>query len=113
MSVRGLKPESESTSSLRVFEPCANCRLFVTPAGCPGRNRRRASQVILFPVIISESIIDPPAMGEFPLDELFRLELRIARRADELTLLREREAGYGYWETAEREVLPESLRQSA
>ena len=52
-------------------------------------------------------------MGEFPLDELFRLELRIARRADELTLLREREAGYGYWETAEREVLPESLRQSA
>ncbi len=47
---------------------------------------------------------------DFPLDDLARLELRIARRADELARLQERDLGCDYWETAEREVLPECLR---
>ena len=54
-----------------------------------------------------------PVVVDFPLDELFQLELRIARRADELARLGERDAGYNYWETAEREVLPDALRLSA
>lgn len=62
--------------------------------------------------IPAESLL-PPAVLDFPGDELFALELRIARRADELALLQERDAGYGYWETAERELLPETLCLSA
>lgn len=42
-------------------------------------------------------------------EELDRLELRIARRADELARLGERDVACDYWQTAEREFLPNSL----
>jgi len=57
--------------------------------------------------------IDATPVVDFPVDELVRLQLRVARRADELARLREREVGYDYWETAERELLPDALRLSA
>lgn len=56
---------------------------------------------------------DPAAVVDFPLDDLDRLELRIARRADELAHLQEHDVACGYWETAERELLPDPLRLSA
>lgn len=56
---------------------------------------------------------DPTAMAGIPLDDLVRLQLRIARRADELARLREHDVACGYWETAEREFLPDALRLSA
>ena len=56
---------------------------------------------------------DPATVVDFPLDELDRLELRIARRADELARLQEHDVACGYWETAERELLPDQLRLSA
>jgi hypothetical protein len=59
------------------------------------------------PAIDQETVID------FPLDDLDRLELKIARRADELAQLQEHDVACGYWETAERELLPDSLRLSA
>ncbi len=52
-------------------------------------------------------------IGDFPLDDLVRLQLRIARRADELAQLQEHDVACGYWETAERELLPDPLRLSA
>jgi hypothetical protein len=58
-------------------------------------------------------MIDPAAVVDFPLDELVRLQLRIARRADELAQLQEHDVACGYWETAERELLPDQLRLSA
>lgn len=58
-------------------------------------------------------LIDHPEVIDFPLDDLVRLQLRVARRADELTRLQEHDVGYDYWETAERELLPDSLRLSA
>jgi len=58
-------------------------------------------------------IIYPLVGGDIPGDELFRLELHIARRADELAVLHERDQGCDYWETAEREFLPDLLRMSA
>ncbi len=61
----------------------------------------------------SSPAIDPAAVVEFPLDDLDRLELRIARRADELARLQEHDVACGYWETAERELLPDPLRLSA
>lgn len=51
--------------------------------------------------------------ADFPSDELDRLQLRIARRADELSRLQEHDVACGYWETAEREFLPDQLRLSA
>jgi hypothetical protein len=57
--------------------------------------------------------IDHAFTLDFPLDDLVRLELRIARRADELARLQEHDLACGYWETAERELLPDSLRLSA
>lgn len=57
--------------------------------------------------------IDPAAVVDFPLDDLVRLQLRIARRADELARLQEHDVACGYWETAERELLPDLLRMSA
>ena len=56
---------------------------------------------------------DPNALAGIPLDDLVRLQLRIARRADELSRLREHDVACGYWETAEREFLPDALRLSA
>jgi hypothetical protein len=50
---------------------------------------------------------------DFPVDDLVLLQLRIARRADELALLQEHDVACGYWETAERELLPDQLRLSA
>jgi len=47
------------------------------------------------------------------MDDLVRLQLRIARRADELAQLQEHDVACGYWETAERELLPDQLRMSA
>jgi hypothetical protein len=61
----------------------------------------------------SSPAIDPAAVVDFPLDDLVRLQLRIARRADELARLQERDVACGYWETAERELLPDGLRLSA
>ncbi len=52
-------------------------------------------------------------MIDFPLDDLVRLQLRIARRADELARLQEHDLACDYWETAERELLPDLLRMSA
>lgn len=57
--------------------------------------------------------IEPATSDVFPSDDLSRLELRIARRADELARLHEHDVGCDYWETAEREFLPEPLRLSA
>lgn len=57
--------------------------------------------------------IDHTLTIDFPLDDLVRLELRIARRADELAWSHEHDLACGYWETAERELLPDSLRLSA
>jgi hypothetical protein len=62
---------------------------------------------------LSSPAIDPAAVVDFPLDDLDRLELRIARRADELARLQEHDVACGYWETAERELLPDPLRLSA
>ena len=56
--------------------------------------------------------IDCVPATDFPLDDLVRLQLRIARRADELAQLQEHDVACGYWETAEREFLPDPLRQS-
>jgi hypothetical protein len=56
---------------------------------------------------------DPEALVDFPLDDLVRLQLKIARRADELARLQEHDVACGYWETAERELLPDPLRLSA
>jgi hypothetical protein len=56
---------------------------------------------------------DPTVVVDFPLDDLVRLQLRIARRADELARLQEHDVACGYWETAERELLPDPLRLSA
>jgi hypothetical protein len=61
----------------------------------------------------SSSATGPAVIVDFPLDELDRLELRIARRADELCRLQEHDVACGYWETAERELLPDPLRLSA
>ena len=57
--------------------------------------------------------LDPVAVVDLPLDDLVRLQLRIARRADELARLQEHDVACGYWETAERELLPDPLRLSA
>lgn len=57
--------------------------------------------------------IDPVTAVDFPLDDLLRLELKIARRADELARLQEHDVACDYWETAEREFLPDQLRLSA
>ena len=69
----------------------------------------------MFPAAMNSSLpaIDPTSAVEFPQDELDRLELRIARRADELAHLQEHDVACGYWETAERELLPDPLRLSA
>lgn len=52
-------------------------------------------------------------MVDFPLDELVQLQLKVARRADELARLQEHDIACGFWETAERELLPDALRLSA
>jgi hypothetical protein len=57
--------------------------------------------------------IEPVEVMNVPMDDLVRLQLRIARRADELARLQEHDVACGYWETAERELLPDSLRLSA
>jgi len=62
---------------------------------------------------LPEPEIDQALVFDFPLDDLVRLQLRIARRADELCRLQERDVACGYWETAERELLPDPLRLSA
>jgi hypothetical protein len=62
---------------------------------------------------LSTTTIDPTEVIDFPLDELVRLQLKIARRADELAQLQEHDVACGYWETAERELLPDALRLSA
>ncbi len=62
---------------------------------------------------LTSPAIDPAAVIDFPLDDLVRLQLRIARRADELARLQEHDVACGYWETAERELLPDQLRISA
>ena len=61
----------------------------------------------------SAPTLEPTPMVDFALDDLVRLQLRIARRADELAQLQEHDVACGYWETAERELLPDSLRLSA
>jgi hypothetical protein len=70
------------------------------------------SSPVAMDLLTAPQLDDAPVVG-IPLDALVRLQLRVARRADELTRLREHDLGYGYWETAERELLPESLRLSA
>ena len=55
----------------------------------------------------------PAEVIDFALDDLVRLQLKIARRADELARLQEHDVACGYWETAERELLPDQLRWSA
>lgn len=62
---------------------------------------------------LSSPALEPVAVIDFPLDDLVRLQLRIARRADELCRLQEHDVACGYWETAERELLPDPLRLSA
>lgn len=62
---------------------------------------------------LASPTIEPVAVVDFPLDDLVRLQLRIARRADELARLQEHDMACGYWETAERELLPDLLRMSA
>ena len=56
--------------------------------------------------------LDDAALADLPLDDLVRLQLRIARRADELARLQEHDVACGYWETADREFLPDQLRWS-
>ena len=62
---------------------------------------------------MSSALQSDPAIVDFPADDLMQLQLRIARRADELARLQEHDIACGYWETAERELLPDSLRLSA
>ena len=62
---------------------------------------------------LTSPAIDPTVSVDFPMDDLVRLQLRIARRADELAQLQEHDVACGYWETAERELLPDQLRLSA
>jgi hypothetical protein len=63
-------------------------------------------------MILSVPVIDQGLVVNFPLDELVRLQLRIARRADELCRLQEHDVACGDWEAAEREHLPDLLRLS-
>lgn len=62
---------------------------------------------------LSAPVPECDAMVDFPLDELVQLQLKVARRADELARLQEHDIACGFWETAERELLPDALRLSA
>lgn len=64
-------------------------------------------------LLLPPPVTDPEPAADFPLDDLVRLQLRIARRADELARLQEHDMACDYWETAEREFLPDQLRLSA
>lgn len=51
--------------------------------------------------------------SNFPHDELSRLELRVARRADELAFLHGHQQARDFWLDAEREVLSRELENRA
>ena len=53
-----------------------------------------------------DAAAEPQEIANLPRDELFLLELRIARRADELARGRAGERAEDFWQVAERELLP-------